>query len=194
MKKGRFGIVLSFYVILAFICVILKLPILCALLLGFVVLAEKDEWAGRQVLQALLLSIVVTFFNDVVTWGVSFISLPFLSGVPAMAASVISILVYVAAIVLSILAILRVMKDEEADLPLFADLAYRAYGVRKPKPAPGQYPPPYTPGVQQPGQPVPPQYGSPAAPPVPPQYGAPQDPGQSGGPQAGGPQNGGPHF
>lgn len=194
MKKGKFGIVLSFYVILAFICVILKLPILCALILGFVILAEKDEWAGRQVLQALLLSVVVTFFSEVVVWGASLISLPFLTGFLTIVATGVSVLVYAAAIVLSILAILRAMKDEEANLPLFSNIAYYAYGKVKPKPAPGQYPPPYTPGAPQPGQPVPPQYSVPPVPPVQPPYGSPQNNGQPGGPQAGGPQNGGPQF
>lgn len=205
MKKGRFGIVYSFYAILAFVGVILKLPILCALVLGFVLLAEKDEWTGRQTLQGLLLSLVVVFFGNVVTWAVSLVSLPFFTGFLATVASVVSALVYAAAIVLSILAILRVMKDEEANLPLFSEIAYHAYGKTKPKPAPapGQYPPPYAP--PQPGQ-VPPQY---AQPPVPPQYGAPQNggpqvsqqngvpygaPPQPGDPQNGGPQAGGPQF
>ena len=43
-------------------------------------------------------------------------------------------LVYLAAIVLSIVAIVRVLKDQEADLPGFSALAYRAFGKQKPRP------------------------------------------------------------
>ena len=73
-----------------------------------------------------------------------------------------------------IVAIVRVLKDQEADLPGFSALAYRAFGKQKPRPVfPGQMPPPYTPG--QP--PYPPQG------PVPPQNG-PSGPPPQGGPRA----------
>ena len=191
MRKGRFGIVYSFYVILAFIGVILKLPILCALVLGFVLLAEKDEWTGRQTLQALLLSLVVTFFGSVMTWAVSLLSFFYFYQVLNVIVSVVSVLVYAAAIVFSILGILKAMKDQEADLPLVSDIAYRAYGKVKPKPVPPQYSPPYGQGVPQPGQQTPPQYHVPPVPPAQPPYGAPQSVQQPYDPAAGAPQNGG---
>lgn len=174
MKKGAFGIVLCFYPILAFAAAILRLPLLCALLLLTVIFVEKDEWAGRQTLQAFMLSVLVYFFANTVPWAASLISLPLIFTILTTVATVLSVIVYLATIVLSILGIVRVMKDQEADLPLLSDLAYRLYGQRKPKPVPGQYPPPYHAG--QPGQ-VPPQYQQP------PQYGAPQQPYP--GPQAG---------
>lgn len=185
MKKGRFGIVLCFYPILAFAAVILRLPFLCALLFLIAIFAERDEWSGRQTVQALMLSVLVHLFTNIVPWAASLISLPFFSTILTTVATVLSVLVYLAAIIFSIWGIVRVMKDQEADLPLLSDLAYRLYGQRKPAPAPGQYPPPYSAG--QPGQ-VPPQYQQP------PQYGAPQQPypgpqaGQSGDPRQDGPQ------
>lgn len=180
MKKGRFGIVLSCYAILAFLCAVLKLPLLCALILGFVLFAEKEEWAGRQTLQAFFLSVTVVFFTETVPWLVSLVSLPYVSRFFSIAAAVLSVLVYIAAIVFSILGILRVMKDKEANLPLFADIAYRVYGQRKPQPAPGQYPPPYQPNM-------PPQYSAP-----PQQYGAPPYEAPQQGPAPGDPPSGGP--
>ena len=60
----------------------------------------------------------------------------------------LSALVYLAAIITSMVAITRVMKDQEASLPGLDRLAYRAYGKQKPRPMPGQYSPPY--GVQPP--------------------------------------------
>jgi len=98
--------------------------------------------------------------------------------------------VYLLAIVISVLAITRVMKDREAGLPLLSDLAYWAFGLRKPRPAPGPYtPPPFQqPG---PGQPVPPppQPGpaghAPYPPYAPPKAPVPPQPGSN--PQAGDP-------
>lgn len=174
MRKGKYGLVLCFYPILAFAAAILKLPLLCALLLLSAIFVEKDEWAGRQTLQALALSVLVYFFINIVPWAASSISLPFFSTALVTVVTVLSVIVYLVVIVFSILGIVRVMKDQEADLPLLSDLAYRLYGQRKPKPIPGQYPPPYNAG--QPGQ-TPPQYQHP------PQYGTPQPPYP--GPQAG---------
>ena len=175
MKKGRFGIVFSFYAILAFILVILKMPLLGALLFGFVTLAERDEWLGRQTLQAFLMSAVVVFLGKLFSWINSLIpGYFFFSGALNVITSLLSVLVYAAAIVFSILAILRVMKEEEANVPLFAEIAYKAYGTTKPRPVPpipGPYPPPY--GQQNPqGGPggMPPQQGSYPPPP----YGIPQ--------------------
>ena len=52
MRKGKLGVVVCLYPILGFVCVILNQPLLCALIFGFVLVAERDEWAGRQCLQA----------------------------------------------------------------------------------------------------------------------------------------------
>ena len=78
------------------------------------------------------------------------------------------------------------MKDREADLPLLSDLAYWAFGLRKPRPVPGQYPPP---PFQQ-SQPVPPPYqqgpaGQPPYPPYTPKAPVPPQPGTT--PQTGEP-------
>lgn len=166
MRKGRFGIVLCVYPILAFIGVILNQPIICALAFGVALLAERDEWAGRQTLQALALSLVTYIFRWFVRFVITRMDIGFILALFGAA----SAMIYLLAIVASVWAILRVMRDREADLPLLADLAYRAYGKRKPRPQPmpGQYPPP--PYQPQPGQPVPPAY-QPAGPqaPVPPQ-------------------------
>lgn len=162
MKKGRFGFLLSCYAILAFICVILKLPLLCALTLFAAIFLEKDEWAARQCLQAFLLSLTVSLFGDMIPWVISSVPLSFVSDFLSAVSGVFSVLVYMAAIVFSILGIVRTMKGQEANLPLYADAAWSAYGKRKPKPIPGPYPPQYHP-ADQPGQAVPPVYQAPSA-------------------------------
>lgn len=176
MRKGRFGIVLCLYPILAFACVIVDQPLLCGLVFGFALFAERDEWASRQTLQALALCAATELLRSVLHYVVDFfpnyISLFYYITVVL---NIFSGLIYLAAIVLSILGILRVMKDREADLPLLGELAFRAFGKQKPRPVPpmpGQFVYPQ----QGPGQPVPPPYpqgqpfrqGTPMQPPYPP--------------------------
>ena len=157
--------------------------------------AERDEWAGRQCLQAVGLSAIAVVLRELLVYSVNLFPVyidffHFLS----TAFGTLSALVYLAAIITSIVAITRVMKDQEASLPGLDRLAYRAYGKQKPRPMPGQYPPPY--GVQppyahpyqQPGQPYPPQPGPYQQPPQAPQQPQPPVPPQNGPQQPGGPQ------
>lgn len=195
MRKGKLGVVVCLYPILGFVCVILNQPLLCALIFGFVLVAERDEWAGRQTLQALGLSAIAVVLRELLVYSVNLFPVyidffHFLS----TAFGTLSALVYLAAIITSMVAITRVMKDQEASLPGLDRLAYRAYGKQKPRPMPGQYPPPY--GVQppyahpyqQPGQPYPPQPGPYQQPPQAPQQPQPPVPPQNGPQQSGGPQ------
>ena len=182
MRKGRFGVVLCLYPILAFTGVILHQPLLCALFFLLALLAERDEWASRQSLQALALGLVSYGLGRIIN-GVGSLLPDYttLHYVFSTVFALVSNLVYLAAIVLSIVAIVRVLKDQEADLPGFSALAYRAFGKQKPRPVfPGQMPPPYTPGQPPytPGQPPYPPQG-----PVPPQNG-PSGPPPQGGPRA----------
>ena len=195
MRKGKLGVVVCLYPILGFVCVILNQPLLCALIFGFVLVAERDEWAGRQTLQALGLSAIAVVLRELLVYSVNLFPVyidffHFLS----TAFGTLSALVYLAAIITSMVAITRVMKDQEASLPGLDRLAYLAYGKQKPQPMPGQYPPPY--GVQppyahpyqQPGQPYPPQPGPYQQPPQAPQQPQPPVPPQNGPQQPGGPQ------
>lgn len=182
MRKGRFGVVLCLYPIVGFACVIFNVPIVCALVFVIALLAERDEWAGRQTLQALSLGLVSWFLQRALhlaaeAFGDSYGLLFMLS----MAASVAAALVYLAALIASVVAILRVSGDKEADLPGLSSLAWRAYGKRRPAPMPGQYPPPYPQGFQPGAYPPPPQAGQP---PQNPNAGAPGQPQQPGGPRA----------
>lgn len=181
MQKGKFGIVLCFYPIAAFAAVILNSPLIAAALTAVAVFVERDEWAGRQTVQAWMLSALVWFFDKAVRLMTARLAIPVLSTVLSVVSTVLFVAVYLAAILLSVLAITRTMRGGEANLPFFAELAYRLYGKTRPKPLPpaGQYPP-YGAQPPQPGQPVypgqapgqQPPYGQP---PMPPQYpGAPQ--------------------
>lgn len=170
MKKGKFGLVLCLYPILGFVCVILRQPLLCAAVLALAVFLEKDSWAGRQTFQAWVLSLVISFFDNVLTRVAALLHNAFMNNLYFLAdfisglISVVSALVYLAAIVFSIMGILRVMKDEEANLPLLADLAYRIYGQRKPRTAPVPTAPVQSTAPVQPAPPFQPAAGQPQAP------------------------------
>ena len=162
MKKGTFGIKLSFYAVLAFVLAFLGQTLLLGLLLGFVIVAEKDEWLTRQTMQAFFLTIAVS----VIQGALSLISKLF-SWIPTLGSisvgSVVSALfgwinwaVSVAALVFIIIAVIKVAKGNEANIPVFASLANRAYGIVKEKPVYQQ--PQYTQYPQQPQQPQYPQY------------------------------------
>lgn len=156
MKKGKFGIVLCFYPIAAFAAVILNAPIICFALAAAAIFIERDEWAGRQTLQAWMVSALVYFFDKVARTILSVFHLPFLSGFFSAVSTIVFVLVYLAAILFSILAIIRVSKGGEANVPVFSELAYRVFGAFKPKPV--RTPPPYAP--YDPSQP----YGAPPMP------------------------------
>lgn len=135
MKKGKYGIVLAFYAVLAFALVILRQPFICALLMLVAVILEKDEWLSRQTIQAFILSILVEFFSMISSalyalplWWIS----SFLGGL----FSFISGIVFILAIIFSIIAITKVVKEQDAAVPVIADIAYRAYGKVRPTPPP----------------------------------------------------------
>lgn len=65
MRKGKFGICLWFYAALAFVLAFLQQSMLCILLLGFVIVAERDEWTSRQVMQATFLCLLGSFISGV---------------------------------------------------------------------------------------------------------------------------------
>ena len=65
MRKGKFGICLWFYAALAFVLAFLQQSMLCILLLGFVIVAERDEWTSRQVMQATFLGLLGSFISGV---------------------------------------------------------------------------------------------------------------------------------
>ena len=160
----------------AIVCAILNLPLLCLLAFGAAALMERDEWAGRQSLQGVCLSLVVVVIQEVFFFGLRLLRTTYWgpARLLSMSLTAVSALIYLAALVGCVWGIIRCVKGRECDLPLFSELALRAYGKRKPRPMPGQYPPPYGsapfPPYQQNQQnrPAPP-YNQPPQPSQPPQ-------------------------
>ena len=137
MEKGKLGIRLSVYAVLAFILAAFGLYLGIIGLLAVVLIAEKDEWAGRQVLQALMLcllpSVVGIFFHvfDFMDW---FGWASYGSAVYKIAViwgrfnTVVDWLVNIAVYVFALIGILNVSKGKEAGIPVFSSFANWAYG------------------------------------------------------------------
>ena len=137
MEKGKLGIRLSVYAVLAFILAAFGLYLGIIGLLAVVLIAEKDEWAGRQVLQALmrclLPSMVSTVFGVLgfmnwFGWGSYGSAVYAISSIWSRFNSVINWLVNIAVYVFALIGILNVSKGKEAGIPVFSSFANWAYG------------------------------------------------------------------
>lgn len=155
MEKGRFGIRLCVYPAVAFLLVLFNQWILCGLVFGAALLAEKNEWAGRQCLQAFFLALLslaagkleaiyeaitdfalsIYYFSDSYSETIYDV----LYGVDVflqIAAGAARILV----IIFAVKGFFSVLKGHEAGT-MFSGFAYKAYGRLEPAPLPMPVPP-----------------------------------------------------
>lgn len=130
MTKGKFGLSLSFIAVISFAFAAFSQPLAVLLICGFALLAEKDEWLNKQVLQSLLL--VVFYYLVILVIDLLFDGLSWLFGTlrafdaqNAMLTvnSFIDGLIYLALIVFAVISILRVLRGKDAGLPFLSKLA-----------------------------------------------------------------------
>ena len=175
MNKGKYGVCLWFYAALAFVLAFLGQTLLCMVLLGFVLVAEKDEWTSRQAMQATFLSLVVSLLRSVLGLFDVLQIIPVFGALIGRVFGYIGDLVSIVVLVFVILALVRVVRGRDADLPLLSTLTDRVFGVVAQKvytqaPPTGYQPPyqapygqqphaPQQPPVQQPVQPQQPNQG-----------------------------------
>ncbi len=168
MKKGKYGVALGIVAAAALAFGILKMPTLVVLILAYALLAEKDEWLTRQTLYAFMLTVSYYLIDLVLSGGFAALVgvlgwlrfyrlLEFTSG----AQVVLQTALYILLIAASILALVRVLKNKDAGIPLVSKLVDLAMGVA-PTPKPVSTPTP-TPAPQ----PIPVPKPSPIPAPVP---------------------------
>lgn len=133
MTKGRFGLSLSAIAIICFGFGALQQPQSVLLVAGFALLAEKDEWLNRQVMQALLLTVTYYFALLVSGWvfgglgsAFGFINLYGAQSVLLQANGFVSGLLYLGLIVFSVIAAVNLLRGRDARLPLLSRLAVGA--------------------------------------------------------------------
>ena len=130
MTKGKFGLSFSAIAVIAFGFAALRQPQSVLLVVGFALLAENDEWLNRQAMQALLLTIAYYLTELVTGWlfgGLArfFGWVKLYGAVDAMSTvgSFVDGALYLALIVFSVLAVLRVIRGKDAGLPFIAKMA-----------------------------------------------------------------------
>ena len=129
MEKGKLGLRLSFYGVAAFILAFLGQTTLLCLLAGVVLIVEKNEWAGRQVLQALCLCLVASLISNI--FGVvDFIyDLPVISTVWSTIIGIVNSVVNVFVLIFCIVGLARNVSGKEADIPFASNFANWAFGI-----------------------------------------------------------------
>lgn len=129
MTKGKFGLSLAAVAVIAFGFAALRQPQSVLLVVGFALLAEKDEWLNRQAMQALLLTIAYYLAELVTGWVFGGLTRLFglvnLYGAASAMSTVDSFVgdvLYLALIVFSVLAVLRVLRGKDAGLPFLSKM------------------------------------------------------------------------
>ena len=129
MRKGNFYLCYAFYAVLAFVLAALGQLTLCALLLGFVAVLERDEWTVRQCLQGFLLALAGSIFEGLRSLLMLFNFIPVLnvvvSGLLTLLAAGVSLLV----LLFALSAIGQVSREQDASIPLISGLADKAMGI-----------------------------------------------------------------
>jgi hypothetical protein len=131
MKKDRFGICIPFYAVLAFVLAMLGQTLLGGLLLGFVIVVEKDEWLTRQTMQAFFLSLVsgvVQVIVGVISWSYR---IPLVGSVISTIFGFVTSIISLILLIFAIIGLVNVIKGKDAGIPGLKALAEKAFGLVK---------------------------------------------------------------
>ncbi|HHT44876.1 MAG TPA: hypothetical protein GXZ89_05205 [Fastidiosipila sp.] len=131
MRRGQMGIGLKLFAIAAFACVIFEWTIPLFLVIGYAFIFEKDTWLSQQVVQAGVLygsyKFAVLVFRD---WIFGLLAQLFGAAKAFRAQSamltvgnVFGTIFYVAMILLSIWAIVRLCQEKDASVPVASSVA-----------------------------------------------------------------------
>jgi len=183
MKIGKMGINVYFVAALAFIFAILGWTTAGVLLVGYVVVVEKDNWLTKQTIAALVVQLVSSAVSVVLkglittinlfpsksnSYDYSSFDLEGLLNYGSSSATASSVLlniitwtgniVTLVLFVFLVIGFFNVIKGKDAGIPVVGDVANWAFGIVRPRPV---YQPPQQPQQYQPQQqPQPQQYQS----------------------------------
>ena len=125
MRKDRFNICISFYAVLAFVLAILGQSLLCGMLLGFVIVIQKDEWLTKQVMQAFFLALVESIISCVTNIFSGLYAIPILgiafSGIVGLISGILSFLL----LIIGLIAIGKVSKVANKAFGLTCTIQYK---------------------------------------------------------------------
>ncbi len=161
MRKGKLGIILPFYGVLGFLLAILGQTFLCGLLMGLVLIIEKDEITGKAVIQAFVLSLFGSLISLIFSAFDPIISIPVIGAVVGTIVGIVEGIFGLIVLIFGIIGIVKAKKDIDPAVPLVNKFSNWAYGTIVQKVIP-QYQQPAQP-YQQPMQQQP-QYQQPVQP------------------------------
>ncbi len=129
MEKGKFGIRFCFYAVLAFILAVLGYSTVLFLLAGVVLVVEKNEWATKQVIQAICLCIASGIINAILGVFDFIYKIPFVGTAWGVICGLISGILGLLILIFAIIAIVNTAKGKDAGVPLAKKFADWAYGI-----------------------------------------------------------------
>lgn len=148
MRKGKLGVAFVFYAAAAFVLAYFGQTTVLALLTGVVLIIEKDEWASKMCLQAVglagiqwIISEAFSLLYKPMSWISQFIT-DYESAFYDVEKVINKILYFareavdIAILVFAITAILEVIKEKDAKIPVASDFANWAVGLGKGKKCP----------------------------------------------------------
>ena len=129
MKKDQFGITLRFYAVVGFLLALLGQTTLCMLLLGFVIVVQKDEWLIKQAIQAFLLSLAPLLLRFMST-GLSLVDkVPLFGALFTWIATTLVATVNFVVLLLCVYAIFNAVREKDGGIFGFKNFADWAYGA-----------------------------------------------------------------
>lgn len=142
MSKGKLGLTLSSIAVIAFILSFFGFTEILVLVTGYALIVEADNWLTKQTLQALYLRFAVITISTLFSWIFSSI-ISFFSwintGFAVKIFSTVQLLfnggLNILVLALCLLAIFKVMKNNDANLPIFSQLASKSLNAFESKKA-----------------------------------------------------------
>lgn len=123
MEKSKLGIRLWVYAALAFVLAALGQTLLCGLLCGFALVAEKNRWLNRQMIQAFALILASAAVSTVLSLLSPIGSIPFVGMIFSKVVSTVNSLIDLLVIVLAVVGVLNVARSKDAGIPLLSGMA-----------------------------------------------------------------------
>ena len=134
MEKGKFGVRMCFYTVSAFVLAYLGYSTAVFLLAGVVLIAEKNEWATRQVIQAICLLVAGNLVSSILNVFDFLYDIPVVGSMWGVADGLLSALIKIFVLAFCIVGILKNIKGNDADIIGARKFADWAYGIVSAKP------------------------------------------------------------
>lgn len=134
MEKGKSGIMLGAIAATAFVMCFLGWSTAIILILGFVLIVERNEWLTKQVLKALYLSIGYSLIISVVNIAFNILyrtigNINFIYDLLRIVDTLAVNVVNIGVLIICLLAALKAVKGEETTVPLMDNLAGQTLGI-----------------------------------------------------------------